>query len=117
MLQLPLLHSQGSAIACCEAMFSHNIDCVSSSLDPGSDGQWIESSGLAEDPWYPRNDLGYCVKDGNEAQHFTPDEYKFVSMILQPSLCCCRVAFFMTIMIDICLLSFFDLIELGGSML
>ena len=79
-----LLSLQGSALACCVGIFSYNPDCTASSLGPddssGQDEILVVSSYECTDcPWYPHIDLGYCLKDGNEAQYYTPDDYKFVS--------------------------------------
>lgn len=49
-------HIFESALACCQAIYNYNDDCATQSLNPSTDGQWIE--GISQgDPWYPHGNI------------------------------------------------------------
>jgi len=58
----------GSAEACCEANFMQNGDCTSVSLNPGSDGMWVDGVSVVN-PFYPHSLVGHCVADGKHDQN------------------------------------------------
>lgn len=79
-ISFDFVSNQASAVKCCGTNYAYSSDCVDSSLNPGSDGQFVDDA-AQENPWYPVQSLGYCVNDGNEANHFISDDYKFVSVL------------------------------------
>ena len=98
-ISFDFVSNQASAVKCCGTNYAYSSDCVDSSLNPGSDGQFVDDA-AQENPWYPVQSLGYCVNDGNEANHFISDDYKFVSVlcvlnedVLQVTTLSCFVAY------------------------
>jgi len=87
----------GSALACCDAIFQHNVECTSESLYPGGNGQFISvdeptqsiSVDSSEDnPWYPSRKKGFCVNDGKHKNSYIADDLLFSS-----AQDCCQAAF------------------------
>jgi len=68
----------GSAESCCAAIYNQRDDCVPSSLDPGSDGRWVDGV-MKGDPWYPSQSLSLCVNDGKQLENFIGPHQMFGS--------------------------------------
>jgi len=73
---------QGSVESCCTAIYSFNIDCISSSVVPGSDGQGVVGL-VGGNPFYPHPTLDFCLNDGKEDDIFITADLKFVSSSLE----------------------------------
>ena len=67
-----------SAEKCCQKVYKHESNCVHYSMNPGSDGGYIDDG--SGNPWYPHPDYKYCRNDGDQKTYFIFADQQFVSV-------------------------------------
>ena len=75
---IPTEHLFSNVEACCDTVYPSSRKCVASSLNPESDGFWVD--GISQgDPWYFSLRTSGCVSDGKHSKMYTPAHLLFVS--------------------------------------